>query len=133
MSHDIIEPLLQHIQAECPIAVTVDEAWFAEPLDHFDEQCPAVLVYLAEERPTGDPETIRARQPIRLIYGVWLVCRRADFRAARDQLKRALMGHVFSQQHDVMLFHGGKTDDIKGDLIWWREFWATDTHYSRQQ
>ena len=128
MSDDIIELLLERIRSACPMAVTVEEAWFAAPLDHFDEQCPAVMAYLAEERAMSDPETIRVRQPVRLIYGVWLVCQRADFRAARQQLKAALMGHVFSEQHDVMFYHGGKIDDIKGDLIWWREFWATDTY-----
>ncbi len=124
---DIIDDLIARITAECPGLATVDEAWFAAPIDHFDSQTPAVLAYLAEDGPAGEIETIRPRQRITLTYGLWLVCHRAEFRPQRAALRAALMGHGFSPHHDAMAYRGGQTTDIRGTLIWWREFWTVDT------
>ena len=127
MDYDVIEPLLAQLTAGCPSAATVEEAWFAAPLDHFDVQCPAVLAYLAEERPAGSTETLRPVQRVTLVYGVWLVCSRAEFRTVRQQVSDALFGHQFGEEYEPAVYIGGKVDDIRGDYIWWREFWAIDT------
>lgn len=123
---DVIDDLLARIASECPGLTTVDEAWFADPIDNFDAQTPAALGYLAEDA-AAPMETVRPTQRITLTYGIWLVCERPDFRAQRQALRRALMGHGFSERHDSMAYRGGQTTDIRGSLIWWREFWTVDT------
>lgn len=128
MDPDIIDALLAHLQQQIPTAPTIEEAWFAEALDQFEEQTPAILPYLAEERPYGEPETLRPVQRVRLVYGVWLVCPREQFREMRQALQQALFGHQFSEQHNPAAYMGGKTEQIVGQYIWWREFWAIDTH-----
>lgn len=130
---DIIDQLLERVRDQCPGLVNVDEAWFAEPIDSFDTQTPAALAYLAEDAVDGPPETLRSVQLVTLTYGIWLVCKRSDFKAQRQALRSALMGHVFSQHHNAMAYRGGQTTDIRGDLIWWREFWTVDTHLRGQR
>lgn len=124
---DIIDALIARVTAECPGLATVDEAWFAEPIDHFDSQTPAALIYLAEDGQAGPLETLRPVQRVTLTYGVWLVCHRAEFRGQRHSIRTALMGHEFSEEHEPMAYRGGQTTDIRGTLIWWREFWIVDT------
>ncbi|XKE45751.1 hypothetical protein LG302_01000 [Halomonas organivorans] len=124
---DIIDDLIARITAECPGLVTVDEAPFAEPIDNFDAQTPAALVYLAEDGSAGDLETLRTVQKVSMTYGIWLLCERADFRTERHALREALFGHGFSPGHEPMAYRGGQTVDIRGHLIWWREFWTVDT------
>ncbi|GAA3704333.1 hypothetical protein GCM10022421_08940 [Oceanisphaera sediminis] len=128
MDHDVIEPLLAHLAQQCPDIPTIDEAWFAAPLDRFDEQCPAVMPYLAEERIRGPVATLRPVQPVSLVYGLWIVCPRAVFRTVRQNVADALFGHQFSERHDPAAYMGGKVDDIRGNLIWWQEFWTVDSH-----
>lgn len=123
---DIIDDLLARIASQCPGLTTVSEAWFAEPIDNFGAQTPAALPYLAEDS-ANELETICSRQRLRLTYGIWLVCERDDFRTQRQALRTALMGHGFSEHHDPMAYRGGQAADIRGELIWWREFWTVDT------
>lgn len=124
---DIIDDLLARLRAECPGLVTVEEAWFAAPLDRFDEQTPAAFAYLAEDAAAGDIETLRPVQAVTLTYGIWLVCPRDAFRPQRQAIRQALFGHGFSPLHDPMAYRGGQTTDIRGELIWWREYWTTTT------
>ncbi|SHL49822.1 phage tail terminator protein [Halomonas caseinilytica] len=124
---DIIDAMIQRVRDQCPGLATVDEAWFAEPIDNLDAQTPAALIYLAEDSASGDMETIRPTQRITLSYGIWLVCKRPDFRPQRHAIRQALFGHGFSETHDSMAYRGGQTTDIRGELIWWREFWNVDT------
>lgn len=127
MTPDVIDQLLAHLRDKCPGMAMIDEAWFAEPIDHFDTQTPAAFVYLAEDSALGDAQTTRPVQAVRVTYGVWLVCKRADFRPQRQAIREALMGHALGEQHNPMQYRGGQTTDIRGELIWWREFWTTDT------
>ncbi|MES3674604.1 hypothetical protein QC589_01470 [Halomonas elongata] len=124
---DIIDAMLQRVRDQCPGLAIVDEAWFAEPIDNFDTQTPAALIYLAEDGAAGEPETIRPTQRITLSYGIWLVIKRPDFRAQRQALREALMGWEPTAEHEPMAYRGGQTTDIRGELIWWREFWNVDT------
>ena len=124
---DVIDALIARVAAQCPMLATVDEAWFAEPIDHFDSQTPAALIYLAEDGAVGQPETQRPVQRIRLTYGIWLVTKRATFRADRQALRSCLMGWEPSPEHEPLVYRGGQTTDIRGELIWWREFWTLDT------
>ena len=124
---DIIDDLLQHIRAQCPGLITVEEAWFAEPIDSFQEETPAAMVYLAEDSAAGDVETLRPVQKVTLTYGIWLLCERKDFRAQRQALRECLMGWGATETHEPMGYRGGQTTDIRGHLIWWREFWNVDT------
>lgn len=127
MNYDVITPLLERL-ALIPEAVTVEEAWFAEPLERFDEQTPALMPYLAEERATGEPQTLRPVQQVTLVYGLWIVCRREDFRPLRQSVSDVLFGHQFGEQHNPAAYLGGKVHNIVGDLIWWQESWAIETH-----
>ncbi|MDT8895479.1 hypothetical protein RSO41_12515 [Halomonas sp. I1] len=124
---DIIDAMLQRVRDQCPGLAIVDEAWFAAPLDDFDAQTPAALIYLAEDSAAGEPETIRPTQRITLSYGIWLVTKRSDFRSQRQALRQALMGWEPTEEHEPVAYRGGQTTDIRGELIWWREFWNVDT------
>ncbi|WP_311949244.1 phage tail terminator protein [Halomonas piscis] len=124
---DVIDTLIQRVRDNCPGLAMVDEAWFAEPLDNFDEQTPAALIYLAEDAARADADTLRPVQPVRLTYGLWLVCKRPDFRPQRQALRDTLIGAEMTPEHNPMQYRGGQTTDIRGELIWWREFWTTDT------
>ena len=124
---DIIDDLLARLRDKCPAMATVDHAPFAESIDNFDAQTPAALAWLAKDGATGDAQTTRPVQGLRLTYGIWLVCKRADFKAQRQALREALMGHGFSPQHNPTQYLGGETTDIRGELIWWREYWTVDT------
>jgi hypothetical protein len=124
---DIIDDLLSRLRDKCPGIATVQEAWFADPIDNFEAQTPAALAYFAEDAAKGDAQTTRPVQEVRLTYGIWLVCKRDQFKAQRQALREALMGRGFSPQHNPMQYRGGQTTDIRGELIWWREFWTTDT------
>ncbi|MED5558302.1 hypothetical protein [Halomonas sp. 15WGF] len=130
---DIIDQLLARVRDQCPGLATVEEAWFAEPIDHFETQTPAALAYLAEDGADDAPNTLRPVQPITLTYGLWLVCKRADFKSQRQAIRSALMGYGFSQYHNPMAYRGGQTTDIRGDFIWWREFWTVSTHLRGQR
>ena len=35
MAYDVIDAVIARISAQCPIFATVDEAWFAKPIDEF--------------------------------------------------------------------------------------------------
>lgn len=124
---DVIDDLLALLRDKCPGMATIDNAPFAEPIDNFDLQTPAALAWFAEDTAKGDAETLRPVQEIRITYGIWLVCKRADFKAQRQALREALMGHGFSPHHNPMQYRGGQMSDIRGELIWWREYWTTDT------
>ncbi|WP_447956504.1 phage tail terminator protein [Vreelandella sp. EE7] len=125
--YDVIDEVIDRVREQCPGMATVDNAPFAEPIDNFDMQTPAALPWFAEDVATGDAETNRPIQQVRLTYGVWLVCKRHEFKAQRRALRKALMGHGFSRMHNPMQYRGGQTVDIRGELIWWREYWTTDT------
>lgn len=127
---DITQALIQRIKDQCPGLRTIKEAWFAEPIDRFEEQTPAVLPYLAEDGAAGEVETLRPKQKVAMTYGVWLVCKREDFKAQRQALREALFAHVFGDRHDPAAYRGGETTDIRGEFIWWREFWTVGTWLS---
>ncbi|QPI65882.1 hypothetical protein [Vreelandella venusta] len=124
---DVIDDLLALLRDKCPGMATVDHAPFAEPIDNFDQQTPAVLAYLAKDGVTGEARTTQPVQPLRLTYGIWLVCKRGEFKAQRQALRESLMGHGFSDLHNPVEYLGGENHDIRGELIWWREYWTTDT------
>lgn len=126
--YDIIEPLIAHVQAQCPALASVEEAWFHRALDDYHGQLPMACPYLVGEAAMGDAETLRPRQRVRLRYGVWLVARREDFRARKQELYAALFGYQASSQHDPLQFHSSQVNDIKGSVVWWISYWETDTH-----
>lgn len=127
MAHDVIDTVIAQIRAECPVFATVYEAWFAQPIDDLTEDTPAALIYLASDSPAGEVETLRPVQQVSLTYGVWILAPRAQFREARQQVRAALFGHAVDAEHNPFGFAGGETTDIRGEFVWWREFWATDT------
>lgn len=124
---DIIDPLIVRVKALCPELESVEEAWFHKPLDDYSAQLPMACPYLVGEVATSDAETLRPRQQVRLRYGVWLVARREDFRARKEELYRALFGYQGSEHHDPLQFHSAKVEDIKGSIVWWISYWETDT------
>jgi len=127
MAYDVIDAVIARINAECPVFVTVDEAWFAQPIDDLGAETPAALVYLANDNAAGEIETLRPVQATTLSYGVWILAPRAQFREARRQVRAALFGHAVDADHNPFGFAGGETADIRGEFVWWREFWTTDT------
>lgn len=128
---DIQADLISRLQAMCPNLVSVEEAWFMQPLDELAQQTPAAFVYLAEDGASGDIETTCPRQPVTLNYGIWLVCKRTDFLSQRADIRNALFAWVPSEQHNPVAYAGGKAD-LRGAYIWWREHWTVDTWYRIQ-
>ncbi|WKD26589.1 hypothetical protein NDQ72_10935 [Halomonas sp. KG2] len=126
--YDIIDPLIERIQELCPELSSVEEAWFHTPLDDYNGQLPMACPYLVAEAATGDAETLRPRQRVKLRYGVWLVARKDDFRQQKQELYDALFGYQAGPRHDPLQFHSGKVEDIKGSIVWWISYWETDTH-----
>lgn len=127
MAYDVIDAVITRIRDQCPVFATVDEAWFAQPIDDLHAETPAALVYLANDNPAGEVETLRPVQQVGLTYGVWILAPRAQFREAREQVRAALFGHDIDPEHNPMGYAGGETTDIRGEFIWWREFWVTET------
>ncbi|WP_413614754.1 hypothetical protein MRB56_12665 [Halomonas cupida] len=123
---DITDAIIERLREQCDFA-TLDNAWFAEPLERFGEETPACLVYLAEDSASGQAETLRPIQPVTMVYGVWLVCPEEQFKAKRGEIRRALFGHTFGEAFDPMEYQAGKVADIRGRFVWWREFWTVDT------
>lgn len=124
---DITESVIERLRAQCDFA-TLDNAWFAEPIDDLGADLPACLVYLAEDVASGDAETLRPVQPLTMVFGLWLICPRTQFRGKRHEIREALFGHGFGERFNPMEYQGGQTTDIRGEFIWWREFWNVDTH-----
>jgi hypothetical protein len=125
---DHIDEILVRLTNECPDVQTLDEAWFAEPLEDLDSDLPAVMVYLAKEDALEPAQTLRPVQRVRYTYGVWLVSTRDQFKTQRAEISSALFGYQLSEDSDPIEYQGGSSRDIKGDLIWWLEFWSYDTH-----
>lgn len=125
---DIFSLLLARLRAECTGFAVVDEAWFAAPIDNFDVDTPACLAYLAEDGAAGEAETLRPVQPLTLSYGIWIVTPRDRYRDMRQSVRAALFGWCPSERHNPLAYTGGQTTDIRGEFVWWREFWSIDTH-----
>lgn len=127
VDYDITEALIARIKAQCPGFKYVDEAWFSEALDNYDEQTPSALAYIAEDTP-GEEQALTHRQSSTQAYGVFLVCERGDeFRAQRHEIREALFGWRPEGATGVMVYHGGQMAKISGRYVWWREFWRIDT------
>ncbi|SDL77753.1 hypothetical protein SAMN05661010_02520 [Modicisalibacter muralis] len=127
MAYDVIDAVIDRVRTQCPIFATVDEAWFAAPIDDLGAETPAALIYLAEDGVAGEAETLRPVQAVTLTYGLWILCPHAQFRQARSEVRAALFGHAIDEIHNPLEYRGGQTTDIRGEFIWWREFWTTDT------
>lgn len=125
---DHIHSIIEHIRSQCPELITVDEAWFAAPLEDLDAEIPAAMPYLQKEDPLGPANTLQPKQPTRWTYGVWLVCYRHQFRDQRAALSHAIFGYQPDEHTNPMEYQGGALQDIKGDLVWWLESWSYDTH-----
>lgn len=125
---DHIADIIARIQAQCPDIETVEEAWFAAPLEDLGAELPAAMIYLQKEDPLGPANTLQPKQPTRWTYGVWLVCNRDQFREQRKSISDALFSYQPTEHTNPMEYQGGALQDIKGDLIWWLESWSYDTH-----
>lgn len=125
---DHIDEIIARLSSECPELQTLEQAWFAEPLEDLDSELPAAMVYLAKEDALEAAQTLRPVQRVRYTYGVWLVSTRHQFKAQRAAISSALFGYQLSADSDPIEYQGGSSRDIKGHLIWWLEFWTYDTH-----
>ncbi|KAA0015499.1 hypothetical protein F0A16_20650 [Salinicola corii] len=125
---DLTLDVIDRLHAECPLLQSVNEAWFAEPIDDLSEELPAAFVYLDSDTAEGGAETLRPVQAATQMYGVWLVAPRDQFRELRKQVRAALFAHDFSPYHDPMEYRSGQQADVKGRYVWWLEMWSTDTH-----
>jgi hypothetical protein len=123
-----LDMLINQVTTACPDLATVAHAWFAEPLEDLDSELPAVMIYLAKEEPVSAAQTLRPIQAVRETYGVWLVANKDQFDIQRKALSSALFGFQIDEDHNPVEFVGGSNKDIKGELIWWLEFWSMETH-----
>ena len=124
---DIQPALIQRLSDQTSGFVTVSDAWFMAPIDDLAAETPACFVYLVEDGAAADPVTLRPRQAVTLVYGVWLVCPREQFRRQRQQVRAALFGWVPTEYHEPLAYAKGHTSDLRGDTVWWLERWSVDT------
>ncbi|RUR51525.1 phage tail terminator protein [Vreelandella populi] len=130
--YDITDALRERIAAQCPGFKYVDEAWFSKPVDDYDQDTPAALVYIAEDA-GGTPAELNGRQSVNTMYGVFIVAERGDtFRAQRQEVREALFGWRPPGTTGVMAYHGGEMAEIRGRYVWWREFWKVETPHALQ-
>tara|TARA_B100002049_G_scaffold217769_1_gene184491 strand:- start:83 stop:481 length:399 start_codon:yes stop_codon:yes gene_type:complete len=127
MDPDIQPALIERLDTYCPAFESVSDAWFMAPLDNLDAELPMAAVYLHQDGPDGDPDTLRGRQRLTLVYGVWIVCARDEFRDHRHAVREALHGWVPTEHHEPLAYAGGQTSDIRGAHVWWLERWSVDT------
>lgn len=125
---DITPQLVERLRS-IPGVVTIDEAWFAKPLDDLGAETPAILPYLAGD---DGSEVMDLRQTQRLsqTYGIWIICPRAQFRRMRQDVRNALKSWAPSERHEPMFYSGGRLEEVTGPLTWWREQWETAAHIS---
>ncbi|UYV20917.1 hypothetical protein K1Y77_17295 (plasmid) [Halomonas qaidamensis] len=125
--YDITNALKARVASECPGFAVVDEAWFSEPIDDYNDKTPAAYVYLAEDSAEAANELSR-RQATAQVYGVFIICETGDtFRAQRHQVREALFGWQPPGSSGVMAFHSGQMQEIRGRYVWWREYWTLET------
>ncbi|MGJ8518446.1 phage tail terminator protein [Carnimonas bestiolae] len=121
--------LIDRLRELVPQLKTVDEAWFAQPIDDLGDEVPAGLPYLAGEGANSDIATLRPIQQMEQTYGLWIVAPRDIFGEVRKQIRLALFGHQLSQYHNPLQYGQGGQMDVKGRYVWWHETWTTTTHY----
>lgn len=125
--YDITDALQARITERCPGFAYVDEAWFSEPIDDYDEKTPSALVYLAEDAGEALSE-LSSRQAVSTAYGVFIICERGDaFRAQRHEVRQALFGWQPEGTTGVMSYQGGEMVEIRGRYVMWREYWRIQT------
>lgn len=125
--YDITEALEARIREMCPGFAYVDEAWFSEPIDDYNEQTPAALVYLVEDE-GAPPSELSGRQAVTAVYGVFLIVEQgAVFREQRNAVRKALFGWQPPGATGVMAYHGGQMVELRGRYAWWRDFWRLET------
>lgn len=128
--YDITDALKARIAEQCPGFAYVDEAWFSESIEDYNEQTPSALVYIAED--AGEtPSELSRRQAVSTVYGVFIVCERGDtFRAQRHEVRQALFGWQPDGTTGVMSYQGGQMVEIRGRYVLWREYWRIATPHA---
>lgn len=123
---NVIALMLDRLQG-VPGISTLEEAWFAKPLDDLGADTPALLPYLSGED-ADEVADLRQTQLVVQTFDLWLICPRAQFKPLRDEVRRALKGWQPSERHTLMSYVNGRTENIIGPMIWWRERWQTSSH-----
>lgn len=128
---DVTDLIIERLRAACPSLRTVDEAWFASPIDDLDTEIPAAMPYLSSDDMTSNAETTRPVQQISQSYGLFIVAPRDVFKSVRKEIRQALFGYQVGQYHNPIQYGEGRQVDLKGQYIWWHETWTLTTHYRR--
>ncbi|MFI0472967.1 hypothetical protein ACGLWX_09660 [Halomonas sp. HMF6819] len=130
--YDITPAMIARIAEQCPGFRNVEEAWFSQPIDDYDQDTPSALIYIAEDA-GGTPSELNGRQSVTTTYGVFIIAERGDtFRAQRQEVRDALYGWQPPGTTGVMTYRGGEMADNRGRYVWWREFWTVETPHALQ-
>lgn len=122
---DRSEEIISRIQLQCPAYVTVDHPWFMEALDELDKELPAALVWLSGDGVVADePASLVTTQQVIQTYGVWVVAPRNRLDECRTELRVAMLGWVPDEMSGDVRYVKGGAENISGDIVWWREYWA---------
>lgn len=121
---DRSDELISRIQSQCPSFVTADHPWFMEALDELDKEMPAALVWLSGKEAANEPASQVATQQIVQTYGVWIVAPRDRLNQVGEEIEAALLGWSPDDMSDGMYYVKGGAENIAGDIVWWREYWA---------
>ncbi|WP_028303468.1 phage tail terminator protein [Oceanospirillum maris] len=117
--------LIGMIESQCPAFVTVDCPWFMDALDELDKELPAALVWLSGDGAVADePASLVTTQQVMQTYGVWVIASRNHLDQSRTELRKTLLGWVPDEMSGDVRYVKGGAENISGDIVWWREYWA---------
>ncbi len=122
MNHS--DELIGLVRQLCPFFVTVDHPWFMEALDELDQEIPAALIWMSGDEALDEPKSQVATQQVVQNYGVWIVAPRDRLEQARSEIRGLMLGWSPNEMTGDAYYLKGRAENIAGDIVWWREYWA---------
>ncbi len=122
-----IEQYRAEIEDKAPFFKTVELAWTMEPVEDFEEEVPAALVYPGEQYSTRDSDSPTSRQGVVSEIRVLIVCKLSDLSRGIKDLREALFGFQPGEKFEETKYRNrgerpfGRPIDIKAKYVWWEE------------
>lgn len=128
-----ILPIIARIAAQCDKYKSVDVPTSLEPVDDL-ATTPVAFVYWVAE-PSATRDVVLTSQTRTLIFGVMSVAQMPNAAAntepleeAREQLIANLVGWSPAPGHGAIEHSHAEIMDIRGDLVWVRDYFTTRKH-----
>lgn len=124
----MIDAVIARLEAEAASLVTVDHAFFMEPVDDLAAEVPAVYAYPGDEIAARSAHDNVVVQQVTEQIALVIVCPVASFVAIRDEVRGALLGYQPAANLTDLEYVSGKPLDIRGDYLWYRQTYITEYH-----